>query len=155
MPANAAEKQRSRGRGRPFQKGQSGNPQGKAPGTRHHVTELAEKLMSDDVEEIVRKIIKAAKAGDMTAARLILERIAPVRRGRLVQLELPTIKTATDLISGMEALATAMAAGIVTPEEALTMASVVDAQRRTIETKELDARLRALEAKVETNEQGD
>ncbi len=35
---NTAPKQR----GRPFQKGQSGNPAGKPPGTRHRVTQLVE-----------------------------------------------------------------------------------------------------------------
>ena len=33
-------------------------------------------------------------AGDMTAARLILDRIVPVRKGRPVRLPLPPVKTA-------------------------------------------------------------
>jgi hypothetical protein len=42
--ANAAKKQR----GRPFKPGRSGNPVGKAKGTRHRITVLAEKMMEDD-----------------------------------------------------------------------------------------------------------
>ena len=65
-----------------FKKGQSGNPSGKPPGTRNKTTMLAEKLMQDDARDIVRVVLEAAKGGDMTAARLILERIFPVRKGR-------------------------------------------------------------------------
>jgi hypothetical protein len=37
--------------------------------------------MADDAESVVRKVIEAAKGGDMGAGRLILDRIVPVRRG--------------------------------------------------------------------------
>jgi hypothetical protein len=76
-----AENSAGKQRGAPFQKGQSGNPSGKPPGIRNKTTMLAEKLMQDDARDIVRVVLEAAKGGDMTAARLILERIAPVRRG--------------------------------------------------------------------------
>jgi hypothetical protein len=77
MAANPAPKQRQRGPGRPFQPGRSGNPAGKPKGTRHQITLLAEQLLADDVEQVVAKVVKAAKSGDMTAARLILDRVAP------------------------------------------------------------------------------
>jgi hypothetical protein len=38
--------------------------------------------MQDDAKDIVRAVLEAAKGGDMTAARLIMERIFPVRKGR-------------------------------------------------------------------------
>ena len=66
--------------GHRFQKGQSGNPAGIPKGARHKTTLLAEKLMQDDVENVVRAVVKAASEGDMAAAKIILDRIAPVRR---------------------------------------------------------------------------
>ena len=63
-----------------FQKGQSGNPAGKSKGARHKTTLLAERLMQDDVEKIVNAVLTAARNGDMMAAKIILDRIAPVRR---------------------------------------------------------------------------
>ena len=74
-------------RGRPFQAGQSGNPAGRAKGTRTHYSMLAEKLMGGDIEDITRSVIDAAKGGDMTAARIVLDRITPVRRDRPVVFE--------------------------------------------------------------------
>ena len=47
-------------------------------GTRHRATMLAEKLMEDDAENIVRAVVNAAKAGDPTAMRLCIERLTPV-----------------------------------------------------------------------------
>ena len=66
-----------------FTPGVSGNPAGMKPGTRHRATRLAEKLMTDDIGDVVKAVVSTAKEGDMTAARMILDRIAPPCRGRL------------------------------------------------------------------------
>ena len=104
-------------RGRPFEKGRSGNPKGKPKGARHQTTVLAEKLMEDDARDVVQAVLDAARSGDMTAARLVLERIAPVRKGRPVYLDLLTVQTAGDIAAAMSALTMAMGSGAVTPEE--------------------------------------
>jgi hypothetical protein len=136
-----AENSATKQRGTPFKKGQSGNPSGKPPGARNKTTMLAEKLMHDDVKEIVKVVVEAAKGGDMTAARLILERIAPVRKGRPVYFDLPPAKTAADIA----AVTTAMASGDLTPDEAVTVASVLEMRRKTLETEGLTRRVQALE----------
>jgi hypothetical protein len=101
-----------------WKKGQSGNPAGMPRGTRHRATMLAEKLMEDDAENIVRAVVSAAKAGDPTAMRLCIERLIPVRKGRAVVFDLPAIETAADVASALGAIAGAMAAGELTPDEA-------------------------------------
>ena len=145
LAENSAGKQR----GAPFRKGQSGNPSGKPPGARNKITMLAEKLMQDDARDIVRVVLEAAKGGDMTAARLVLERIAPVRKGRPVYFDLPPVNTAGDIAAAMAALTTAMASGDLTPDEAATVASVLEIRRKTLETEELSLRLQALEEAVQ------
>jgi hypothetical protein len=145
MAETTAAKQRRRGRGRPFQVGQSGNPKGKPPGARHRITMLAEKLMADDTETVVRAVVDAAKGGDMTAARLILDRIAPPRKGSPVSFKLPAIKTAADVTKALSAVAASMASGDLTPEEANAVASVIETKRKAIETQELESRIVALE----------
>jgi Family of unknown function (DUF5681) len=117
MAENAAAKQPKRGAGRPFRPGQSGNPAGKRPGTRNRVTMLAERLLDGEAEAIVRKAIELAKTGDNTAMRLCLERILPVRKGRPVALNLPSMKSAADLPAVIGAVARAVAAGDLTPDE--------------------------------------
>jgi Family of unknown function (DUF5681) len=136
---NATEKQRG------FQKGQSGNPAGKPKGVRNRATLMAEKLMQDDAEQVVRAVVEKAKQGDMTAARLIIERIAPVRKGRPITLDLPDAKTSADLVAAMASLVRAMAAGEVAPDEAATIAGVFEIRRKTIESVDFEERLAALE----------
>jgi hypothetical protein len=74
------------------------------PGTRHRATRLAEKLMAGDAEAVVNAVVAAAKDGDMTAARLVLYRIAPPCRGRRVRLDLPPIVGAADLVKALAAV---------------------------------------------------
>jgi hypothetical protein len=132
-------------RGRPFQAGQSGNPAGRAKGTRTHYSMLAEKLMGGDIEDITRSVIDAAKGGDMTAARIVLDRITPVRRDRPVMFELPTIEATADLPKATNALLQAVASGELTPSEASDIGKAVDAHVRAIELTDVQARLSKLE----------
>ena len=134
------------GRGRPFQAGQSGNPAGRAKGTRTHYSLLAEKLMGGDIEDITRSVIDAAKGGDMIAARIVLDRITPVRRDRPVVFDLPAIGTTADLPKATNALLQAVASGELTPSEASDIGKAVDAHVRAIEATDLHERLLRLEA---------
>jgi hypothetical protein len=140
---NADKKQR----GRPFQPGQSGNPAGKPLGARHKVTILAEKLMGDDAEAVIQAVITAAKGGDMVAARLVLERIAPLSRNRTVALDLPIGLSATDLAQATAAILQASAEGTISPDEGATLAGIVEVRRKARETVEFEQRLATLEAR--------
>ena len=130
-----------------FQKGMSGNPSGKPKGARARATQLAERLLDDDRDAIVRAVIAAAKNGDPTAMRLCVERLIPVRKGRAVVFDLPTIETAADVANALGTIAGAMAGGELTPDEAGAVAGVIEAKRRAIETVEHEERLRKLEDK--------
>jgi hypothetical protein len=145
---NAAPKKKVRGK--PFPKGRSGNPVGMRPGTRHRMTLLAEELMTDDVKAVIAKVVRKAKAGDMSAARMILDRIVPPRKGRAVLFPLPPIKTTGDVVSALAAITAAMSGGQLSPAEALEVSSVVELQRRAIETQEIEVRLHALEERLKS-----
>ena len=61
----------------------------------------------------------------MEAAKYILERIAPSRRGRLVEIEgFPEIRTPADVPAALASLATAIGDGIITIEEATAAGSL-------------------------------
>ncbi len=144
LAENSAGKQR----GRPFPKGTSGNFAGKPKGARHRATIAAETLMSGEADAIVRAVIEKAKTGDMTAAKIILDRVAPIRRGAPLEVDLPAVATTEGVTAALAALVAEMSAGTVTPEEAQTVASVIEAQRKAIETTELESRVLALEERL-------
>jgi thioredoxin-like negative regulator of GroEL len=139
-PANTGEKQDRR-----FEKGQSGNPSGRPAGSRNKATILLDRLAEDEAEAIQRQVIEAAKEGDLKAAELILARIWPPRRGRPVRLDLPAVRTAAEVSDGMASVVDAMAAGEVTPEEAVTVSGVLEFRRKALETEELASRIERLE----------
>ena len=74
-------------RGRPFPKGRSGNPAGRPKGVKDKRKLLAD-IISDKDERAIRKaVVDAAKQGDLVAAKLIWDRIYPVRNAAEQELE--------------------------------------------------------------------
>jgi hypothetical protein len=136
-------------RGRPFERGQSGNPSGRAKGSRNRVLVALDKIGADAAAEVLKATVTTAKGGDLGAASLILSRVWPARKGRPVVLDLPAMTCAADLPAVLGAVAQAVAGGELTPEEGQALAGVLECQRRAIETADLAERLAALEAKQE------
>ena len=69
--------------------GRSGNPAGKAKGTRNRTTLAIEALLAGEAEELTRKAIEMAKEGDGPALRMCLDRLAPPRKDAPVCFDLP------------------------------------------------------------------
>lgn len=132
-------------RGRPFEKGKSGNPAGKPPGSRHKTTLAMEALLDGEAENITRKAIEMAKGGDGLALRLCMDRLLPARKSRPVALKLSTVEKASDIPKVMGEVLAALARGEIDPDDATAIAGVLDAHRRTIETADVLARLDRLE----------
>jgi hypothetical protein len=144
---NAAPPAKSRANAGKFVKGRSANPAGKKRGTKNRRTVIAEKLLANvDVPGILAKLERQAKKGDTAAARLILDRALPVRRGMPIAIKLPPIRSAADCVEAMSVVMAALARGAVSTIEASELSNVIDAARRTIETIEMETRLAAIEA---------
>ena len=79
------------------------------------------------------------------AAAMVLARIWPVPRGRAVTFHLPPIGTPADAAGAMAAILEAAARGEVTPEEAATLASVLERYGKLMEVTEMEQRIAALE----------
>ena len=133
-------------RGRPFEKGQSGNPAGRRVGCRNKTTLAAATLLAGEAEALTRKAVELALGGDPTALRLCIERILPPCRERTVKFILPPIESAADIAPAMKAVTSALAGGMITPGEAATIAAVVDTFVRAIETSDFERRLQLVEA---------
>ena len=144
-----AETKQKKQRGRPFKKGKSGNPAGRPKGSSCRATILLERMMADDGKKVVQSVISAAIKGDMQAAKMIIDRLVPTPRGRRVLLDLPVIKTAEDVLKALTATVTAMGDGELAPDEAVTVAGVIEIKRRAIETVQLERRIAAIEAEAE------
>ena len=60
MAANVLQKQPGRGPGRPFAKGRSGNPAGRAAGSRNRATLIAQAMLDDEAAALTRKAVELA-----------------------------------------------------------------------------------------------
>jgi hypothetical protein len=132
VSANPARPEGRDAKGR-FAPGNSGRPKGARS---RLITEL-EQAMELAAPEIVRILIGRAQCGDgsMEVAKYILERIAPSRRGRLVEIEgFPEIRTPADVPAALASLATALGNGMITIEEATAAGSLLQTFLETYET---------------------
>jgi len=132
----AAENTAGKQRGRPFTKGQSGNPAGKPKGARHRATLAAEALLDGEAEALTRKAIELALAGDPIALRLCLDRILPPRRERPLRFVLPELRSAADAAGAVAAILAAVASGNACVAEASELAKLVDAFIRAADASE-------------------
>ena len=124
-----------------FGPGNSGKPKG----TRHKATQAALALLDGEAEALTRQAVTMALGGDATALRLCLERIVPPRRDAPVTFDLPRMETARDAAKAAGAVLGAVADGDLTPTEGAHIMGLVETYRRTLETSDLEARLRYME----------
>ena len=132
-----------------WKKGQSGNPNGRAAGSRNRATLAIEALLEGEGEALTRKAIELAKAGDMAALRLCLDRILPPRKDSPVAFDLPEMTTLNDAVPAMGALVKVVGQGDLTPAEAGELTKMVQAFAKIIETAELEERVRKLEEAID------
>jgi len=90
-------------------------------------------------------VIDAAKAGDLMAAKIILDRLIPPAKERPISLDLPDTKTAEGVSAAQSAILQAVGCGDLLPGEAATLSAIVESKRRAIETQELSDRITQLE----------
>ena len=105
--------------------------------------------MDGDASAITKKAIELAKAGDMTAIRLCLERILPPRKTRPMRVSVPKIEQSEDILKAVNSILSAMASGKITTDEADALLRTVEIARRAMETDELHGELDKLQARLE------
>jgi Family of unknown function (DUF5681) len=155
MSNSIAPKLPGRARGRPFEKGRSGNPVGRRAGSRDKATLAAATLLAGEAEALTRKAVEMALAGDPTAMRLCIERVLPPCRERTVKFSLPATEgvrtgenrgpSSREVSLAMNAVTSALAQGEITPSEAEKIAGVVESFVRAIETTKKSSGLNLLE----------
>ena len=126
-----------------FQKGQSGNPGGRPPGS----VNKSLRLLRDAAEAILPDLIARAKDGDMEAQRLILDRGIP----RLRAVSMPEALALPDgtLTDQAKALVALIAEGNLSTTVAAEIAGIITASARVEEVDQLRDELKALRALLE------
>lgn len=141
--AGSAQKRKARPRGKPFE---AGNP-GRKVGSQNKRTVLAQGISNEKFQAIVNKVCAKALKGDTAAAKLVLDRMWPVPRGRRVFLPLPATDHPEGIVAAMAVVVAAMGRGELDPSEAQQVEQVLEGQRRALETADLTRRVKVLEGR--------
>lgn len=126
-----------------------GNP-GKPKGSRNRATQAAISLMEGQANALTKKAIELALAGDSTALRLCIERIAPAPKDAPVKFKLPKLGGVKDVPEAQLAVLKAVASGELTPSQGASTSALIDRWRDAIETGELAVRIDRLEQATNT-----
>jgi hypothetical protein len=131
-----------------FPKGVSGNPAGRPPGSRNKTTLAIEALLEGEGESIARKLIELAQKGDLQAVRMCLDRTAPPRKERCIELPTRPVKKPQDLPLTHQDILMEVAEGRMTPGEGETLSNIVSNHLLTLEAMSQPERIEKLEAAV-------
>jgi hypothetical protein len=112
-------------RGRPFEKGKSGNPTGRPRGARNRTTLAAEALLEGEAEALTRKVIELALSGDLNALRLCLDRLIPPRREQPIDIEMAKLQKVHDARYAVADVIAAAAAGKITLSTAAELTRLI------------------------------
>src|SRR3712207_5809138 len=96
-----------------FQPGVSGNPAGRKPGA-----ELVRKLLDPHREDLIAKAVAMALAGDATALRICIDRLAPPLRSDSPLVHIPGLAEAPTLTDKANAIVAAVGKGEIGPDAA-------------------------------------
>ena len=127
---------------KPWQAGQSGNPKGRPPG-RGQSAQFREALASK-LPEVLQAVVQAACAGDMQAARLVLDRCLPALKPLEATIEGLTLPTGTLTQQARDILAS-VSRGELAPGQGAQLVASIGAVAKIAEFDELTARIEALE----------
>jgi hypothetical protein len=130
-----------------FKKGTSPNPAGRPKGSRNRATVWIDSLTDDDHVAIQAKLTRLAKRGDRAVLKMYADRNNPVRKAR-VAFQLRPIASAADVVAAMADVAAAVAAGVLTLDEAASASIIIEKTRDAISLVGMEAQLREIEKQV-------
>ncbi len=90
-------------------------------------------------------MVENALNGDVQAQKYLLDRFSPSRRGTRIKLDLPEIKTVSDIDKASQYIIQQMGNGTISPEEAQQIHTLLTQRKDFILATEIDERLCSLE----------
>jgi hypothetical protein len=124
-----------------YQKGESGNPNGRPKGVISH-RKFREAILKD-APEIIESMITLAKSGDVSAAKIVLDRVFPTMKPGDSLLSLPMTGNLSD---DARQVLISVGNGAITPDQGSKLLSCIGSLAKVIEIDELIRRVEALEA---------
>jgi hypothetical protein len=129
-----------------FTKGTCGNLKGRPPGSLNKTTIFARSLLQGEAESLVRMLIDRAKAGDMAALKICIDRLLPPCRSQPLSLQLPPIETPKDISRAHDFLWAAVGAGELGAQDLNRLTALLDGKLKAIETTDMAEEIERIKA---------
>jgi hypothetical protein len=130
-----------------FKKGSSGNPSGRPPGVKDKRNAMRE-LLQPHAEDLVHKAVSLAKAGDVQALRICIDRLIPPAKEHPLNITLPNLDGLPACTAAQATVVSAVADGDLLPTEGNALSSLIENQRRSFESAALEGRLKVIEDRL-------
>jgi len=145
-PMSAEKIKKKSAGGRPFKKGQSGNPAGRPRGLRNKATRKVMAMLEAESDAITRSLIASAKQGDSTALRIIVDRLAPAPRTPAREpYDVGPLDSVGDCVNALRRIVVDVASGELPGDHADEIAARIKDQARIMESEEFERRIEILE----------
>jgi hypothetical protein len=105
-------------------------------------------LAAGSIEAVFQAVLTAAQDGDMAAAKLLIDRVIPSRRGAPVSFHIRPLKTPEDCALAYADLLDDVGAGRLTPDEAQTISAIVAKRAELFPSIELASEIEGLKAQL-------
>jgi hypothetical protein len=128
-------------------KGQTGNPAGRPPKADPGRARLREAI-AKKLPKIVKKLEQLALAGDVQAARTLMERALPPLRAQSARVVLPELAAAANPTAQAALIVKAVAEGNLLPDEAGQLLAGIGQVARIAEIDQLEQRIQEMEEQL-------
>mgnify|MGYP000241006933 CR=1 FL=1 len=124
-----------------FTKGKSGNPSGRPKKD----TANLKPLLAKHGESVLQKVIDAALEGDLTACKLVLDRLYPAMKSQAMPVHIPVGSTLPETGNN---IVTETMTGSVPPDIGASLITALSNQAKLVEFTELSQRLERIEQQL-------
>jgi hypothetical protein len=127
-----------------FQKGNPGRPHG----SQNKRTQFLSAIGKGNADAIVKKAVECALAGKPWAIEAVLARLFPPAKGRTVTFPMKEITSVEDVAEAFAGLWAAVSQGLLTPDEATQLGTMLKDHSSVLEARDHERRLAAVEAEL-------
>lgn len=110
------------------------------------VAAALDQIALDAAPALLQALIDLARAGNMAALDLLMQRVWPKRRGQAIRLDVPRIANHGDLRLAKESVTDAVLSGELTAEEGLALDDVLERRQRVLDDESACGIVGALQA---------
>lgn len=129
-------------------KGVSQNPSGRPKGIKNKATRFVEALGPEFVEEVVKKLYDMAVAGNVLAAKSIMDKFVPPAKEYPIDFPLPRATTAEQAIMNISLIGEGVSQGRLLPSQAETLIKINQSVIAGIDAVVLEQRLAEIERRL-------